>query len=69
MEAGAQQHCVQPVLSACVARCGTTLHVVVSVPCTCRFAQFFISPLISADGVEREVKAVDSEVSPGRGWG
>lgn len=26
-----------------------------------RFAQFFISPLISADGVEREVKAVDSE--------
>jgi hypothetical protein len=33
----------------------------------CRFAQFFISPLISADGVEREVKAVDSEV--GRGGG
>jgi insulysin len=30
-----------------------------------RFAQFFISPLISADGVEREVKAVDSEV---RAW-
>jgi hypothetical protein len=29
---------------------------------TCRrFAQFFISPLISADGVEREVQAVDSE--------
>jgi insulysin len=27
----------------------------------CRFAQFFISPLISADGVEREVQAVDSE--------
>lgn len=26
-----------------------------------RFAQFFISPLISQDGVEREVKAVDSE--------
>jgi insulysin len=26
-----------------------------------RFAQFFISPLISADGVEREVQAVDSE--------
>ncbi|KAK9803974.1 hypothetical protein WJX72_009535 [[Myrmecia] bisecta] len=26
-----------------------------------RFAQFFISPLISVDGVEREVKAVDSE--------
>ena len=26
-----------------------------------RFAQFFISPLISADGVDREVKAVDSE--------
>lgn len=30
--------------------------------CAGRFAQFFISPLISADGVEREVKAVDSEV-------
>jgi hypothetical protein len=30
--------------------------------CARRFAQFFISPLISADGVEREVKAVDSEV-------
>ena len=30
-----------------------------------RFAQFFISPTISQDGVEREVKAVDSEcVSP-----
>lgn len=27
----------------------------------CRFAQFFISPLISGDGVEREVQAVDSE--------
>lgn len=27
----------------------------------CRFAQFFISPLISADGVDREAKAVDSE--------
>ena len=26
-----------------------------------RFAQFFICPLISADGVEREAKAVDSE--------
>ena len=26
-----------------------------------RFAQFFISPTISQDGVEREVKAVDSE--------
>ncbi|MEW5314724.1 MAG: hypothetical protein WDW38_006196 [Sanguina aurantia] len=26
-----------------------------------RFAQFFISPAISADGVDREVKAVDSE--------
>ena len=26
-----------------------------------RFAQFFISPLISADGVDREVNAVDSE--------
>uniref|UniRef100_A0A383VRB5 Peptidase M16 N-terminal domain-containing protein n=1 Tax=Tetradesmus obliquus TaxID=3088 RepID=A0A383VRB5_TETOB len=26
-----------------------------------RFAQFFISPLISGDGVEREVQAVDSE--------
>ena len=36
----------------------------------CRFAQFFISPLISADGVEREVKAVDSEVrGTGNGWG
>jgi secreted Zn-dependent insulinase-like peptidase len=27
----------------------------------CRFAQFFIAPLISADGVDREAKAVDSE--------
>ena len=26
-----------------------------------RFAQFFIEPLISEDGVEREVNAVDSE--------
>lgn len=26
-----------------------------------RFAQFFISPTISQDGVEREVNAVDSE--------
>ena len=26
-----------------------------------RFAQFFIAPLISEDGVEREVNAVDSE--------
>jgi hypothetical protein len=26
-----------------------------------RFAQFFICPLISSDGVEREIKAVDSE--------
>ena len=26
-----------------------------------RFSQFFISPLISEDGVEREVNAVDSE--------
>lgn len=26
-----------------------------------RFAQFFICPLISEDGVGREVKAVDSE--------
>jgi len=26
-----------------------------------RFAQFFIAPLISADGVEREINAVDSE--------
>ncbi len=26
-----------------------------------RFAQFFIAPLISGDGVEREVNAVDSE--------
>jgi len=26
-----------------------------------RFAQFFISPTISKDGVEREVNAVDSE--------
>jgi hypothetical protein len=30
-------------------------------PAASRFAQFFISPLISADGVEREVQAVDSE--------
>lgn len=29
-----------------------------------RFAQFFISPLISEDGVEREVNAVDSECVP-----
>ena len=29
-----------------------------------RFAQFFISPLISEDGVEREVKAVHSECAP-----
>jgi insulysin len=30
--------------------------------CRCRrFAQFFICPLISADGVDREAKAVDSE--------
>jgi len=26
-----------------------------------RFAQFFIAPLISADGVDREINAVDSE--------
>ncbi|KAL4858339.1 Insulin-degrading enzyme-like 1 [Chlorella vulgaris] len=30
-------------------------------PALDRFAQFFIAPLISADGVEREAKAVDSE--------
>ncbi|KIZ01680.1 insulysin [Monoraphidium neglectum] len=30
-------------------------------PALDRFAQFFICPLISADGVEREIKAVDSE--------
>jgi insulysin len=30
-------------------------------PALDRFAQFFICPLISEDGVEREVKAVDSE--------
>ena len=30
-------------------------------PALDRFAQFFIAPLISEDGVEREVKAVDSE--------
>lgn len=29
-----------------------------------RFAQFFISPTISQDGVEREVNAVDSEYGP-----
>lgn len=28
-----------------------------------RFAQFFVSPLISADGIEREVQAVDAEHS------
>ena len=27
----------------------------------CRFVQFFIAPLISEEGVEREAKAVDSE--------
>ena len=32
-----------------------------------RFAQFFISPLISADGVDREIKAVDSEHGKVRG--
>jgi insulysin len=30
-------------------------------PALDRFAQFFIAPLISADGVDREAKAVDSE--------
>ncbi|KAG2487100.1 hypothetical protein HYH03_014213 [Edaphochlamys debaryana] len=30
-------------------------------PALDRFAQFFIAPTISADGIEREVKAVDSE--------
>ncbi|GLI63485.1 hypothetical protein VaNZ11_006466 [Volvox africanus] len=32
-------------------------------PALDRFAQFFISPTISRDGIEREVKAVDSEHS------
>ena len=30
-------------------------------PALDRFAQFFIGPIISADGVEREIKAVNSE--------
>ncbi len=33
-------------------------------PALDRFAQFFVAPLISEDGVEREVKAVDSECAP-----
>jgi insulysin len=41
----------------CAASCCTRLRPFVDF----RFAQFFISPLISADGVEREVQAVDSE--------
>ena len=28
------------------------------------FLQFFVAPLISEDGVQREVKAVDSECVP-----
>ncbi len=33
-------------------------------PALDRFAQFFVAPLISEDGIEREVKAVDSECAP-----
>ena len=32
-------------------------------PALDRFAQFFVGPLISADGIAREVRAVDSEHS------
>lgn len=40
---------------------GVWPHAVAMPPPPRRFAQFFICPLISPDGVDREAKAVDSE--------